>query len=53
MPSIVWLLVKSTALTLVLGLLMFGWLRTVWAYTQTGLTGSADRRAQVAQVQHA
>ncbi|HYV43340.1 MAG TPA: hypothetical protein VFA20_00705 [Myxococcaceae bacterium] len=53
MSSIISLVLKSTLLTLVLGLLMLGWLRTVWAYTQTGLTGSADRRAQVTQVQHA
>jgi len=53
MSSMIWLLVKSTVLTAVLGLLMLGWLRTVWAYTQTGITGSADRRAQVTQVQHA
>ena len=48
MPSIAWLLVKSTALTIVLALLMFGWLRTVMTFTQTS---SADRRAEAAQVQ--
>jgi len=53
MSSTIWLLVKSTALTIVLALLMFGWLRTVMTYTQNGLTGSADRRAQVTQVQPA
>lgn len=53
MSGIGWLIVKSTALTLVLGLLMFGWLRTVMTYTQTGESGSADRRPQVTQVQPA
>jgi hypothetical protein len=45
MSAIRWLqvLLKSTALTLLLALLLFGWARTVWAFAQTGHTaGTGD-----------
>jgi hypothetical protein len=53
MSGIGWLVVKSTALTIVLALLMFGWLRTVMTYTHVGMAGSTDRRPEVTQVQPA